>query len=114
MNTSHSMMGLMMAAAIGLGAFAPSVSATQQTAPTGDHSSSAAEAVTDAWITAKVKAELATTKGVDSNNISVTTVDGVVTLTGVQPTKLAVSKAIAVARGIKGVKDVDAAGLAAN
>ena len=32
--------------------------------------------VTDTWITTKVKAELATTDGVKSTDISVTTVDG--------------------------------------
>ncbi len=39
------------------------------------------------------------------------TVDGVVTLTGVLDTENAVNKAIAVAKSVKGVKDVDASGL---
>src|ERR1700743_421528 len=37
---------------------------------------------TDTWITTKVKAELMTTKGISSNDISVTTKNGVVTLSG--------------------------------
>ncbi|MBJ9963262.1 BON domain-containing protein [Burkholderia seminalis] len=69
--------------------------------------------VTDTWITTKVKGELATTDGVKSTDISVKTVDGVVTLTGVLPTKTAVKKAVAVTRAIKGVKHVDASGLKA-
>lgn len=70
--------------------------------------------VTDTWITTKVKADLATTDGVKSTDISVTTVDGVVTLTGVLASPTGVEKAIAVAKGIKGVKRVDASGLKAS
>ncbi|RQS56612.1 BON domain-containing protein [Burkholderia sp. Bp8984] len=69
--------------------------------------------VTDTWITTKVKSELATTEGVKSTHISVKTVDGVVTLTGVLPSRVAVKKAVAATRSIKGVKHVDAAGLKA-
>jgi hyperosmotically inducible periplasmic protein len=63
--------------------------------------------VTDTWITTKVKTELATTKGVKSTDIDVKTVDGVVTLTGVLPSKTAVHKAVAVTKAVKGVKQVD-------
>ena len=69
--------------------------------------------VTDTWITTKVKSELATTDGVKSVHVNVKTVDGVVTLTGVLPSKTAVKKAVAVTRSIKGVKHVDASGLKA-
>ena len=88
--------------------------AAQQAEPTGDHSSTTGQAVNDAWITTKVKSELATTKGVKSMDVTVKTVDGVVTLTGVLPTRNAVNKAVAVAKSVKGVKDVDAAGLKAS
>jgi hyperosmotically inducible protein len=67
--------------------------------------------VNDTWITTKVKAELATTDGVKSNDIDVKTVNGVVTLTGVLPTELSVKKAIAAAESIQGVTKVDHAGL---
>ena len=67
------------------------------------------EAVTDAWITTKVKAELATADGVKSTRVSVETNDGVVTLTGVLPTQTAVQKAETVARAVKGVKKVEEA-----
>ena len=67
--------------------------------------------VTDTWITTKVKTELATTDGVKSTNISVKTVDGVVTLTGVLASDVAVKKAVAATESIKGVKRVDSSGL---
>ena len=69
--------------------------------------------VTDTWITTKVKADLATTEGVKSTEISVDTTNGVVTLIGVLDSKTGVEKAIAVAKSIKGVVSVDASGLKA-
>jgi hyperosmotically inducible protein len=81
------------------------------TAHANDTMSSSDQPVTDSWITTKVKGELATTDGVKSTDISVKTIDGVVTLTGVLSTPLAVKKAIAAAESIKGVKKVDHDGL---
>ncbi len=80
--------------------------------PAGEMGKDASEQpVTDTWITTKVKAELATTDGVKSTDISVTTVDGVVTLSGVLSSATGVDKAVAAARSIKGVKSVDASAL---
>lgn len=107
---------LAIATMLGLGISSQSAYAdapAQQTAPTSDHSSNTGQAVRDAWITTKVRSELATTKGVKSMDVTVKTVDGVVTLTGVLPTRIAVNKAIAVAKSVRGVKDVDASGLKA-
>lgn len=81
------------------------------TAYANDNATGSDQPVTDTWITTKVKAELATTDGVKSTDISVKTVDGVVTLTGVLDTSLAVKKAVAAAQSIKGVKKVDHDGL---
>ncbi len=67
--------------------------------------------VSDTWITTKVKSELATTDGVKSMDISVKTVNGVVTLTGTQPNPMAIQNAVATAEKIKGVKRVDATNL---
>lgn len=67
--------------------------------------------VTDTWITTKVKSELATTEGVKSTKVSVTTKDGIVALVGVLATKDAVDKAIAATESVKGVKRVDSSGL---
>ena len=66
---------------------------------------------TDAWITTKVKAELALEKGVSSTDIDVSTTNGVVTLTGDLDSKAEVSKAVNAAKGVKGVKRVDSSGL---
>lgn len=82
-------------------------------AASDDESASVGEAVSDGWITTKVKAELATTDGVSSNDVSVTTHDGVVTLTGVLESDTAVQKAEAAAKSVKGVQEVDSAGLKA-
>jgi hyperosmotically inducible periplasmic protein len=67
----------------------------------------------DTWITTKVKSELATTDGVKSMDIDVKTVNGTVMLTGMLGTSTAVEKAVAAAKSVKGVKDVDATGLKA-
>lgn len=67
--------------------------------------------VTDSWITTKVKSELATTDGVKSTKISVTTKDGVVALVGVLATQDSVDKAVAATQSVKGVKRVDSSGL---
>ncbi|MBA8882934.1 BON domain-containing protein [Dokdonella fugitiva] len=67
--------------------------------------------ITDTWITTKVKSELATTDGVKSMDIDVKTVDGNVTLTGVLANDVAVQKAVAAAKSVKGVKNVDSSGL---
>lgn len=66
---------------------------------------------TDTWITTKVKAELMATKGISSTDISVTTTNGTVTLSGVVDSKVQVDKAVAVARAVKGVHDVDSSAL---
>ncbi|HEX7382484.1 MAG TPA: BON domain-containing protein [Nevskiaceae bacterium] len=100
---------LALVAALGLGGGMLTSNAAM--AASEDHSSSAGQAVSDGWITTKIKTELATTKGVQSTDVSVTTVDGKVTLTGVLPSKLEEKKVVAVAKSVKGVKDVDSSGL---
>jgi hyperosmotically inducible protein len=67
--------------------------------------------VTDTWITTKVKADLLATENVSGLDIKVETVDGVVTLSGAVANKSQKDKAIAVAKQIKGVKQVEASGL---
>ena len=68
---------------------------------------------TDGWITTKVKAELMTTKDIPSSEISVTTTNGIVTLSGVLDTKAQVQKSVAVAKAVKGVHRVDSSALSA-
>lgn len=65
----------------------------------------------DAWITTKVKSEFGTTKGIKATDISVSTNDGVVTLTGKVASEAEKNHAERVARHVKGVKSVDGSGL---
>ena len=65
----------------------------------------------DAWITTKVKSELATTRDIPSTDISVNTRDGMVRLTGTVDSNMQKNRAIQLARQVKGVKSVDATGL---
>ncbi|NUO71784.1 MAG: BON domain-containing protein [Frateuria sp.] len=67
--------------------------------------------VDDAWITTKVKSEFATTKHVHATDISVDTTDGMVRLTGTVGSSKEKSRAVHLARKVKGVKSVDATGL---
>ena len=113
MKALRTMSVLTLAAALGAGMMASDALAAPQTSPAGDHSADAGQAVSDAWITTKVKGELGTTKGVKSMDVDVKTVNGVVTLTGVLATRTDVRKAVAAARSVKGVRDVDASGLKA-
>lgn len=104
-----SILGRTLAAALAFAAVAPLPVSTAFAAnePTKDSD----QPVTDTWITTKVKAELATTEGVKSNDVTVKTVDGVVMLTGTLANDIAVKKAIAAAESVKGVKKVDHSGL---
>jgi len=95
-----------------LAASIPAFSAlAQETAPKSEKQDSptteAGEAITDSWITTKVKADLLATDGVAGTDINVDTKDGVVTLTGNVKSKAEADKAVSVARGIKGVTKVD-------
>jgi hyperosmotically inducible protein len=109
------------AASLGLAACSnnhnPNPAADQQqaspaaTSPGNPGAADSNQPVSDTWITTKVKAELATTQGVQSTDISVNTVNGVVTLTGVLDSDVAVDKAVAAARSVEGVKQVDSSGL---
>lgn len=67
--------------------------------------------VADAWITAKVKSEFGTTKGIPAADISVSTHDGFVTLAGNVSSAKEKFHAMRVAKMVKGVKSVDASGL---
>jgi len=90
----------------------PTAAPSRDRAPEQEQASkSSDQPVSDAWITMKVKSELATTKDIKSMDISVKTVNGVVQLSGTQPSDTAIKKAVATAKGIKGVQRVDASGL---
>lgn len=63
--------------------------------------------VEDAWITTKVKSELATTKGVKSGDVHVDTDSGVVRLSGTVRSPDEAQRAIETALTVKGVDAVD-------
>ena len=60
----------------------------------------------DAWLTMKTKVALMTADGVNTHDLNVDTVNGVVTLHGKVATQAEKAKAEDVARGIDGVKQV--------
>ncbi len=109
-NFNRTVPALALASVLSLGC-ASLAMAQAPTTPNGETAMSSDQPVTDTWITTKVKSELATTDGVKSMDIDVKTIDGVVTLTGVLATDIAVKKATAAAESVKGVKKVDATGL---
>jgi len=88
--------------------------AMSSSSPASSSTSSSNETVSDktgdAWITTKVKSELASAKNVKSTDISVTTTEGVVALSGtVTSTKQ--NHVIHITKQVKGVKSVDASAL---
>jgi hyperosmotically inducible protein len=75
-------------------------------AKTESKTEKAKEAVEDAAITTKIKADYATDKDVSAMNIHVTTDHGVVTLTGNARSKAEADKAASIAKAAKGVVSV--------
>src|SRR5450432_1057004 len=101
-------MTLGVALAFGSAGIALAQVASDTTAVSADKS---AQPGTDTWITTKVKSELMTTKGIPSTDISVTTTNGIVTLSGVLDNKAQVQKSVAIAKAVKGVHSVDSSAL---
>lgn len=77
-------------------------------AVTGD---AAGQVISDSWITTKVKSTFIYSSNVDSGDISVTTTDGVVNLSGTLSSGAERALAIELAENVRGVKDVEAAAL---
>ncbi|MFD0724687.1 BON domain-containing protein [Lysobacter brunescens] len=99
---------LAIGAALAMSLAAPLAIAADGAATQTKAHESSQQPVEDSWITTKVKADLLVdeqTKGLD---INVSTTNGVVTLAGRLDSTVQVDKAVSIARGIKGVKSVDA------
>src|SRR5215216_1507298 len=64
------------------------------------------EQASDGWITTKIKSEFAMDSTVRLEAIHVNTDNGVVHLTGVAKNQTEANRAIAIARGVKGVRSV--------
>jgi hyperosmotically inducible periplasmic protein len=65
----------------------------------------------DTWITTKVKSSLLANQDVSGLDLSVETVNGVVTLSGDVETQAEADRAVAVAQDIEGVTRVDSSGI---
>jgi hyperosmotically inducible periplasmic protein len=65
----------------------------------------------DSWITSKVKSTLVLTRNMNSFDVAVTTVDGVVSLNGEVDTAAQREHVMRVAQEVRGVKKVEAGGL---
>lgn len=73
-----------------------------------DTAEDAGEFITDSWITTKVKSSFLWSSNVPGSDISVTTTDGVVTLSGKVHSETERDQAIELAQSLRGVKSVDA------
>jgi hyperosmotically inducible protein len=104
---------LMLASALSFGAASFAIAQAPATPDNNDATADSEQPVTDAWITTKVKTELGITEDVKAMDIDVDTKDGMVTLTGVLADDVAVKKAVAATKSVKGVRSVDASGLKA-
>lgn len=80
---------------------------------TNENVEQAKDAVSDTWITTKVKSTLLAEDATPGMEIEVETKDGVVSLSGTVATEAEKEAAIAKAKGIKGVREVSADGLKA-
>jgi len=92
-----------LAAGLSTGAYADSTDASTPQ----PHSDSVGTAITDAAITSKVKSKFVGDDRLKKSDISVTTTNGVVTLTGTAYGPDAKAGAEILASGVDGVKDVD-------
>ena len=74
----------------------------------------AGEAISDTWITTKVKSTFMYSNDVNNSDISVTTSEGIVTLSGNLDSLAERNMAIELAQNLRGVKKVNAEGLTIN
>lgn len=83
--------------------------AKEGTAETGKETTSdLGQGLSDTWITTKVKSTLMYSSNIDSSEISVTTKDGVVSLSGMVVSDLEHALAVELTKNVRGVKSVNA------
>ncbi|MDP2367159.1 BON domain-containing protein [Rhodoferax sp.] len=111
MNTKLIRTGFVVAALLGTCAAAYAASDNTTTAPR-NAVNKAERAVSDSWITTKVKSEILANSVSKGFKVSVTTKKGAVTLKGKLPNSDAVELVKMIAEKVKGVKSVDTSGLA--
>ncbi|MCY1277748.1 Osmotically-inducible protein Y [compost metagenome] len=117
MNKSFNTLAIAAAAVMSLSLAGGVVAAEQHAKPVmlaaGDTVDKAQEAVSDTWITSKVKSAFVADQGLSALDIKVETNKGVVSLSGVVSSDAERDLAIEKAKAIKGVQDVSADGLKA-
>lgn len=79
---------------------------TKEKAATASKKESPGEYVDDSVITGKIKAAVFEDSSLKSSEINVETYKGIVQLTGFVSSRTAIDKAVAIARGVKGVTSV--------
>jgi hyperosmotically inducible protein len=88
------------------------VDGRRQAGSTGEKAASkAGTGIADSWITTKVKSTYAYSSNVDGSDISVSTINGIVTLTGKVDSGAERALAIELAKNVRGVKSVHSKGL---
>ena len=117
-NVQNSLTAAAIAAALSLPmasiAFAetsPELNAAPIMLAANDAADEAGDAVSDTWITTKVKSTLLAEDSTSGMDIEVETKDGVVSLSGTVASDAEREMAISKAKGIKGVREVSADGL---
>lgn len=103
--TTRILVTSLLAAAIGLAH--ANVQAQDAATDDGSIQGESDQPMGDTWITTKVKAELLANQDVSGLDISVETVNGVVSLSGDVETQAEADRAVALAEGIEGVTRVD-------
>jgi len=99
------------ALATGMGASGTSLGDPGASAEPPPHSDSVGAVISDTAITEEVKARYRGDERLKTSQISVTTTNGVVTLTGMVGNAESKSAAVELAQGVEGVKSVDISGL---
>lgn len=110
-STRNPMVRNVLAASLSMGLLLGAGQVLAVDSPTQAAKTESQEPVTDTWITTKVKSELLATRHVSGTDIKVETSNGLVSLSGTVDSQAERDKAIAKAKAIKGVKQVDASQL---
>ncbi len=108
---NHTRASLTLAILVTLGLSAPAMAQSADRSTSQNAAADSDQPGTDTWITTKVKADLLASGKTPGTDISVETKNGVVWLSGTVATQAEKDQAVTEAKGIKGVKKVDASKL---
>lgn len=108
---NHTRTSLTLAILVTLGLSAPAMAQSADRSTSQNAAADSDQPGTDTWITTKVKADLLASGKTSGTDISVETTNGVVWLSGTVATQAEKDQAVTEAKGIEGVKKVDASKL---